>query len=209
MDLQSDKTHTHDATQQAEALLPTEWGDFLITAHADDKGDYTPHMVLRHPDLNPNEAVHVRVHSECITGDIFHSMKCDCGKQLQESMKMISQHKGLLIYLRQEGRGIGIINKLKAYKHQERGLDTIQANVALGLEPDREYDVAIAILRDLGISAIKLITNNPDKLSGLNKQGITVAERIPLIIPPTLNSAGYLETKEKMMGHLLSNQEQK
>jgi len=189
MDLQSDKTHTHDATQQAEALLPTEWGDFLITAHADDKGDYTPHMVLRHPDLNPNEAVHVRV-------------------QLQESMKMISQHKGLLIYLRQEGRGIGIINKLKAYKHQERGLDTIQANVALGLEPDyREYDVAIAILRDLGISAIKLITNNPDKLSGLNKQGITVTERIPLIIPPTLNSAGYLETKEKMMGHLLSNQE--
>lgn len=195
----------HDATQQAEAQLPTDWGTFNISAHTDDKGDYTPHFALRHPDIDINQAVYVRVHSECITGDIFHSRKCDCGQQLQESMKMIAEHKGILVYLRQEGRGIGIINKLKAYKHQERGLDTIQANEALGLESDyREYDVAAEILKALGVKRVKLITNNPDKISGLNSDGIEVVERISLIIPPNKNSAEYLKTKEEHMGHFLS-----
>jgi len=194
------------ATQQAEALLPTEWGDFIITAHTDDTGDYTPHIALRHPELDPSEPVYVRVHSECITGDIFHSQKCDCGEQLHEAMKILSNQKGLLIYLRQEGRGIGIINKLKAYKHQEKGLDTIQANEALGLASDyREYDVAAAILKTLDIKRIKLITNNPEKVSGLSTKEIEVIERIPLIIKPTKNSQDYLRTKQEEMGHLLSN----
>lgn len=198
------------AKQQVEALLPTEWGNFIIAAHSDDGGDYTPHLVLRHPELSTEHPVYVRIHSECITGDIFHSQKCDCGEQLQKSMELISKHKGMLIYLRQEGRGIGIINKLKAYRHQERGLDTIEANEALGLASDyREYDIAASIISSLGITQVKLITNNPDKLSGLNKSGIEVIERIPLVIAPTSESLGYLKTKEEMMGHLLSDKETK
>ena len=142
-----------DATQQAEAKLPTEWGVFSISAHTDDTGDYTPHFALKHPELDISSPVYVRVHSECITGDIFHSQKCDCGQQLAKSMKIIAEKKGVLIYLRQEGRGIGIINKLKAYKHQEDGLDTIEANKALGLAPDyRVYDVAAAILKSMNIT---------------------------------------------------------
>lgn len=195
--------------KQAEALVPTEWGSFYMTAYADDVGDYTPHIVMRHPEMIVDDAVYVRVHSECITGDIFHSQKCDCGEQLQASMRMINEHHGVLIYLRQEGRGIGIINKLKAYKHQERGLDTIQANEALGLDSDyRKYDIASSILQSIGISKINLITNNPDKISGLNQGGIIVVKRIPLIIKPTENSAGYLKTKQDMMGHMLNKEEQ-
>lgn len=192
--------------QQAEALLPTEWGTFIITAHADDSGEYSPHIVLRHPEMNAKESVYVRVHSECVTGDIFHSMKCDCGAQLEESMKLISLHKGMLIYLRQEGRGIGIINKLKAYRHQEAGMDTIEANEALGLESDyRAYLDAAIILKDLGISQIKLITNNPLKIQDLETNGIDVQERIPMIIPANKESQDYLRTKEESMGHLLNH----
>jgi len=193
-----------DITSQAEALLPTEWGNLLISAHTDNKGDYTPHIVLRHPDLNLDTTVLVRIHSECITGEVFHSQKCDCGPQLAESMKIIAEQKGVLVYLRQEGRGIGIINKLRAYKHQEEGMNTIQANEALGLESDyRRYDVAADILKSMSISKVKLITNNPDKISSLNKHGIEVIERIPLIIAPNANSADYLKTKKDQMGHLL------
>jgi len=199
---------TIGTTNQAEALLPTEWGEFLITAHTDDSGDYTPHLVLRHPDMDLTESVYTRVHSECITGDIFHSQKCDCGEQLHKAMEMIAKHKGVLIYMRQEGRGIGIINKLKAYKHQERGLDTIQANEALGLDADyREYDDAAKILKGLGITKINLITNNPDKIDDLSSRGIEVTSRIPVIIPASESSEGYLKTKEQSMGHLLSTQE--
>ena len=194
-----------DIITQAEALLPTEWGDLRISAHTDDKGDYTPHIVLRHPSIDLEMPVLVRVHSECITGEVFHSTKCDCGPQLHESMRLIAEQKGVLIYLRQEGRGIGIINKLKAYKHQEDGMDTIQANEALGLRSDyRKYDVAAKILKSLNIQSIRLLTNNPDKISSLNEHGIVVIERIPLIIPPTEDSAGYLKTKKDFMGHLLS-----
>ncbi len=209
MTTSSDHISSEDhAKQQAEALLPTEWGEFVMSAHTDDKGDYTPHIALRHPEMDETSSVYVRVHSECITGDIFHSQKCDCGQQLHESMKLISEHKGLLIYMRQEGRGIGIINKLKAYKHQENGLDTIQANEALGLESDyRAYDVAAAILKSLNISSVNLITNNPEKISGLTNEGIEVVERIPIVIEPNKNSAAYLNTKEKQMGHLFSQED--
>ncbi len=197
-----------EAKQQAEALLPTSWGNFIIAAHSDDSGDYTPHLVLRHPDVDPELPVLVRIHSECITGDIFHSKKCDCGEQLHKSMEYLAADKGILIYLRQEGRGIGIINKLKAYRHQENGLDTIQANKALGLESDyRKYDIAGSILKSLHIKRVRLITNNPDKLTGLSESGIEVVERVPLIIQPTRESQGYLKTKEDMMGHLLSDKE--
>jgi len=196
------------AKQQAEAVLPTEWGTFVIAAHSDDSGDYTPHIVLRHPDMDPTQPVYVRIHSECITGDIFHSKKCDCGEQLHKSMEFLAAHKGILIYLRQEGRGIGIINKLKAYRHQEKGLDTIQANEALGLASDyRKYDIAGSILQSLNIKQVRLITNNPDKLSGLSESGIEVIGRVPLIIQPTTESEGYLKTKKDMMGHLLSDKE--
>jgi len=197
-----------EAKQQAEALLPTDWGNFIIAAHSDDSGDYTPHIVLRHPDMDPTLPVPVRVHSECITGDIFHSKKCDCGEQLHKSMTYLAKHRGVLVYLRQEGRGIGIINKLKAYRHQENGLDTIQANKALGLASDyRKYDIAVSILQSLNIKQIRLITNNPDKLSGLSDSGIEIIERIPLIIQPTTESEGYLKTKKDLMGHLLSDKE--
>ena len=200
---------TIGAKNQAEALLPTDWGTFLITAHAADRSDYTPHLVLRHPEMDVTDSVYVRVHSECITGDIFHSKKCDCGLQLDKAMEIIAQQKGVLIYMRQEGRGIGIINKLKAYKHQENGLDTIEANEALGLEVDyREYDEAVTILKDLGISKIHILTNNPDKIKNLNTHGIEVTSRVPLIIPANESSEGYLNTKEKSMGHLLSTQDQ-
>ncbi|MEL6123433.1 MAG: GTP cyclohydrolase II [Bacteroidota bacterium] len=196
---------TGPVTNQAEALLPTEWGFFKITAHTDHDGDYSPHIALRHPDMDPSEPVHTRIHSECLTGDIFHSQKCDCGEQLAKSMQLIADQKGILIYMRQEGRGIGIINKIKAYRHQEDGLDTIQANKALGLEADyRRYDEAASILSDLGITRIKLITNNPLKIDGLNLNGIEVVERVPMIIPGGKWSKDYLNTKKVSMGHLLS-----
>ncbi len=190
--------------RQAEAMLPTEWGIFVITAHADDSGEYSPHIVLRHPEMDVSAPVYVRVHSECVTGDIFHSKKCDCGAQLSESMRLLSKQKGLLIYLRQEGRGIGIINKLKAYRHQEDGLDTIQANEILGLKSDyRGYQEAAIILKNLGVSTIRLITNNPDKIKEIRLHGIVIEERIPLIIPAIKENQQYLNTKEKSMGHWL------
>ncbi len=188
---------------QAETLLPTEWGSFIFSAFTDDKGDYFPHLSLRHPDMNVQNPVLVRIHSECITGDIFHSRKCDCGEQLDIAMKMISEHKGALVYLRQEGRGIGIINKIKAYQHQEKGLDTIEANKALGLEADyRDYSVAAYIMCLMGITRIRLLTNNPDKIHDLQSSGIAVVERIPLVVEPNDANREYLDTKRKSMGHL-------
>ena len=191
---------------QAETLLPTDWGTFILSAYTDDKGDPMPHLTLRHPELNPADTIVVRVHSECITGDVFHSLKCDCGQQLNAAMKIIALEKGILIYLRQEGRGIGIINKIKAYQHQENGLDTIKANEALGLKSDyRDYSIAAEILSGLGISRVKLLTNNPEKIDDLNKSHIDVVARIPLIIEPNEENRDYLKTKEASMGHLFTN----
>ncbi len=201
-------TKSEQLINQAETLLPTEWGDFVLSAFTDHQGDPMPHLSLKHPDMDPSQPVVTRVHSECLTGDIFHSLKCDCGQQLMSSLKIINKHKGILIYLRQEGRGIGIINKILAYRHQEKGLDTIEANEAIGLEADyRDYKVAARILKSFGIDQIKLLTNNPDKISNLTENGITVVDRLPLIIKPNDTNKSYLKTKEESMGHLLNLKE--
>lgn len=189
---------------QAETRLPTDWGAFILSAFTDDKGDYMPHLCLRHPEMDSKGPVAVRIHSECITGDIFHSQKCDCGQQLDAAMKLVAKNKGALIYLRQEGRGIGIINKIRAYQHQEEGMDTIEANEALGLKADyRQYGVAAHIIKHLGISTIDLITNNPEKIEDLKNNGIEIRQRIPLVIEPNEINKNYLETKKKSMGHFL------
>lgn len=190
--------------KQSEAIIPTPYGDFRMLAYADEENDKMPHIVLLHVDLKIDENVMLRIHSECLTGDLFGSKRCDCGEQLHKSLEILQQEKGVLIYLRQEGRGIGIINKLKAYQLQDKGLNTIDANIHLGFEPDeRDYEVASKILKDLAINQVKLLTNNPDKIDGLNEYGIIVQERVPLIISPNKDNEDYLKTKKDLMGHLL------
>ena len=150
----------------------------------------------------------VRVHDQCLTGDVFGSMRCDCGEQKNLSMEKIAAEGGVLLYLRQEGRGIGLHNKLKAYQLQDAGLDTVEANLALGFPEDsRDYGIAMQILLDLGISKVRLLTNNPIKVSGLNSYGIDVVERVPLEVPPNKFNVGYLSTKRERMGHILENSE--
>lgn len=191
--------------RQAEALLPTHWGNFRMIAYSDEVNDRMPHLAIVHENFSNAEPTLVRIHSECITGDLFGSKKCDCGEQLDRAMELAAFHSGLVIYLRQEGRGIGIINKLKAYKLQEQGLDTIEANVHLGLEvDDRHYDLAIEILKDLNIQTIRLLTNNPDKIEAIEKSNIEVLERVPIVIAPRPENLEYLRTKQQSMGHLLN-----
>lgn len=191
-------------TKEAEARIPTDWGDFRMIAFKSIVSDYDPDIVMVHPEMDPNEVVTVRIHSECITGDLFHSQRCDCGNQLDGAMKQIAKDKGILLYLRQEGRGIGIVNKLKAYNKQDEGLDTIQANEALGLEVDgRTYDHVIKILQFLDVKRINLLTNNPTKIAVFEDGPITLVKRIPLEIAPTKNNTSYLKTKKEDMGHLL------
>jgi 3,4-dihydroxy 2-butanone 4-phosphate synthase / GTP cyclohydrolase II len=190
----------------AEANLPTRWGDFTIQAFVDHIQQET-HIALSQGDLTGDEAILVRVHSQCLSGDTFASLRCDCGKQLQSSMEMIGRaKKGVLLYLlNQEGRGIGLINKIKAYKLQEAGLDTIQANVQLGFKADqRDYGIGAQILRHLGLKKLKLITNNPAKYIALAGYGLEIAERIPLEITPTKENLAYMRTKKEKMGHLLN-----
>jgi 3,4-dihydroxy 2-butanone 4-phosphate synthase/GTP cyclohydrolase II len=190
----------------AEANLPTRWGDFTIQAFVDHIQQET-HIALSRGDLTGDEAILVRVHSQCLSGDTFASLRCDCGKQLQSSMEMIGRaKKGVLLYLlNQEGRGIGLINKIKAYKLQEAGLDTIQANVQLGFKADqRDYGIGAQILRHLGLKKLKLITNNPAKYIALAGYGLEIAERIPLEITPTKENLAYMRTKKEKMGHLLN-----
>jgi 3,4-dihydroxy 2-butanone 4-phosphate synthase/GTP cyclohydrolase II len=163
-----------------------------------------PHLAIYPPGLDPDSVVLVRVHSECLTGDLFSSQRCDCGSQLQKSLDYITKEKGVLIYLRQEGRGIGLINKLKAYNLQDEGFNTINANHQLGFETDeREYQAATMILKDLGIKRIKLLTNNPEKVKSLNRDGIEIVDRLPLMIEPTVDNEDYLRIKRDLMGHLL------
>jgi 3,4-dihydroxy 2-butanone 4-phosphate synthase / GTP cyclohydrolase II len=190
----------------AEANLPTRWGNFSIQAFVDHIHQET-HIALSQGDLTGDEAILVRVHSQCLTGDTFASLRCDCGKQLQLAMEMISQEKkGVLLYLlNQEGRGIGLINKIKAYKLQEEGLDTIQANIRLGFKPDqRDYGIGAQILRHLGLKKLKLITNNPAKYIALAGYGLEISERIPLEIMPNKENLAYMKTKKEKMGHLLN-----
>lgn len=185
-------------------MIPTRWGTFNMIAYADSDQEKMPHLAMVHEGFSGEEPVCVRIHSECLTGDLWGSMRCDCGEQLHKSMSIAADEGGVVIYLRQEGRGIGIINKIRAYQLQDKGLNTIDANIHLGFEADeRSYVVAATILQDLGISRIRLMTNNPEKIDALSHLGIEVAERVPLIIQPQERNMGYLRTKQDQMGHLL------
>ncbi|MCE2822868.1 MAG: GTP cyclohydrolase II [Bacteroidota bacterium] len=190
--------------RQAEAPIPTSYGQFTMMAYADSHSDLMPHLALVAEGFDPSSPVPVRIHSECMTGDVFGSMRCDCGDQLDASLRMAAEKGGVVIYLRQEGRGIGLINKLKAYNLQDLGFNTIDANTHLGFDADaRQYDAAIRILLDLGISEIELITNNPEKVEALRNSPVRVTNRIPLVIPPHDGDREYLHTKQQLMGHLL------
>lgn len=190
--------------RQAEAPIPSYYGQFTLLAYADKASERMPHLALLAEGFDPSKPVPVRIHSECMTGDVFGSRRCDCGEQLDASLKIAAERGGLVIYLRQEGRGIGLINKLKAYKLQDLGLNTAEANTHLGFDVDaRQYDAAVFILQDLGIQEIELITNNPVKVEAMRRSPIKVCGRIPIVIPPQDDSREYLETKQHLMGHLL------
>jgi GTP cyclohydrolase II len=192
--------------RQAEATIPTEWGNFIMSAYADSPDDFMPNVALVSEKTDTSAPVLVRIHSECFTGDVFHSRRCDCGEQLARSMDMIAQEGGALIYLRQEGRGIGLINKLKAYNLQDEGLNTADANTHLGFEVDaRQYDMAISILKDLGIHSIRLLTNNPLKIDAIKNSDIHIVERVPIIINAQSENRLYLKAKKDVMGHLLDS----
>jgi GTP cyclohydrolase II len=190
-------------SRQAEAIMPTPWGRFNMIAFAGASGEWMPHLAMVHERFDPAHPVLARIHSECITGDLFGSKRCDCGEQFHQAMHMIAEQAGVLLYLRQEGRGIGIINKLKAYNLQDRGLNTVDANIHLGLEVDaRQYDIAIEMLENLGVKQIRLLTNNPDKIDAFDRSPIEIVSREPLIIAPNQDNYAYLKTKQRDMGHL-------
>lgn len=190
--------------RQASVLIPTKWGNFDLIAYSDDPEERMPHLAMVSEFFDSSKVVPVRIHSECMTGDIWGSRRCDCGEQLDLAMALAAKEGGVVIYLRQEGRGIGIINKIKAYNLQDDGLDTIGANLHLGFEADeRSYEIAVLILKDLGIHRVKLITNNPDKIEALKGSGIDVVERIPSLAIPGSENERYLRTKKERMGHLL------
>lgn len=189
-------------SRQVEVQMPTEWGNFkLINYKVETNGQ--EHLALVKGEWEKDEPVLVRMHSSCVTGDIFGSCRCDCGAQLHKSMEMIEKAgKGAVVYLNQEGRGIGLLNKLKAYKLQEEGLDTVEANVELGFKVDeRDYGVGAQILRDLGIRKIKLMTNNPKKRAGLIGYGLEIVENVAIVIESNPHNAKYLQTKKDKMGH--------
>ena len=190
----------------SEAQLPTEFGDFKIIAY-ETEVDSKTHVALVKGEVAGRENVLVRVHSECLTGDVFASLRCDCGSQIHRAMQMINQEGlGVLLYMRQEGRGIGLGNKLKAYHLQEQGLDTVEANIRLGFPPDlRDYGIGAQILVDLGLHTIRLLTNNPKKVVGLEGYGLELVERVPLVIPPQKENIRYLKTKKEKMGHMFSD----
>lgn len=191
---------------QGEADIPTDFGNFTMRAYSSKEDDYVPTIVIYNPNTKLDKLVNVRIHSECITGDLFGSRKCECGEQLNKAMEIIGREGGIIIYLRQEGRGIGIINKLHAYREQEKGLDTIEANKILGFEIDaRKYDIAINILKDLHINKIKLLTNNPDKISSIMNAGFEEIERVSLEIEPKSENIEYLNTKKLDFGHMLTH----
>ena len=188
----------------AEANVPTMFGDFYCIVYENDVDDYQ-HVAMIKGQIDPEKPTLVRVHSECLTGDIFGSMKCDCGPQLHQAMRMIeAEGSGVLLYIRQEGRGIGLVNKIKAYALQEKGLDTVEANEALGFLPDlRNYGMGAQILLDLGVRKMRLITNNPVKMAGLGGYGLEVVERVSIEIEPNQHNESYLLCKQLKMGHAL------
>jgi 3,4-dihydroxy 2-butanone 4-phosphate synthase/GTP cyclohydrolase II len=191
----------------AETVLPTpDCGDFKLVVYENDV-DQAQHLALVKGEINPDQPVLVRVHSECLTGDVFGSQRCDCGDQLQVAMRNIADNgRGVVLYLRQEGRGIGLVNKLKAYALQDQGQDTVEANKSLGFNADlRDYGIGAQMLTDLGVKKISLLTNNPKKMVGLQGYGLEVVERVAIQSQPTDNNLYYLKTKQEKLGHLLSN----
>lgn len=191
-------------TREVEVRMPTDYGEFRAVAYTNEV-DNKEHVALVKGDVNGEGPVLVRVHSECLTGDVFHSHRCDCGPQFEAALRQIEQEgRGVLLYMRQEGRGIGLVNKLKAYKLQEQGLDTVDANLKLGFPADlRDYGIGAQILKDLGITNIRLLTNNPRKITGLEGYGLQMVERVPLQIQENKDNTGYLHTKQLKLGHLL------
>ena len=187
-----------------EVNLPTKYGNFKLHLY-EDIFDNNSHLALSLGDFSHEKSTLVRVHSECLTGDVFHSQRCDCGDQLETAMQMISDNKsGVIVYLKQEGRGIGLLHKIKAYRLQEGGLDTVEANEELGFSADlRDYGVGAQILKDLGITNITIMTNNPKKLVGLEGHGLNIVSRIPIKIKPNQNNKEYLKTKKSKLGHIL------
>ncbi|NQX58955.1 bifunctional 3,4-dihydroxy-2-butanone-4-phosphate synthase/GTP cyclohydrolase II [Paenibacillus qinlingensis] len=191
--------------REVEVDLPTDFGTFKAIAYTNQLDD-KEHVALVKGTIDPSKPTLVRVHSECLTGDVFHSHRCDCGPQLDAALKQIDEEgNGVLLYMRQEGRGIGLINKLKAYVLQEQGLDTVEANIKLGFAPDlRDYGIGAQILKDLGISKLRLLTNNPRKIKGLEGYGLEVNERVPIQMESKKDNLNYLQTKQQKLGHMLT-----
>ena len=189
---------------QAQSKIPTDYGIFTVYAFSENEEDWSPHLVWVAENTDFTKPVNVRFHSECITGEVFHSKKCECGQQLDAAMKYMSEKGGVIVYLRQEGRNIGIIKKLRAYGLQEKGLDTVEANLKLGLPADgRNFDIAVEILDILKIKEINLLTNNPDKIKAVENSNIILNIRIPLEIDSNEVNQSYLAKKKKYFGHLL------
>jgi 3,4-dihydroxy 2-butanone 4-phosphate synthase/GTP cyclohydrolase II len=193
--------------RMAAASLPTAYGDFQAVGYV-SKTDGKHHLALVYGDVDGQPDVLVRVHSECVTGDVFHSLRCDCGEQLDQALRhIVHEGRGVLLYLAQEGRGIGLLNKLRAYELQEQGRDTVEANAELGFAPDlREYGIGSQILVDLGLSSIRILTNNPRKIQGLEGFGLTVTEQVPIETTPTEHNLAYLRAKRDKLGHRLHHQ---
>lgn len=195
--------HERLVRRGAETTLPTEYGDFKLIGYENDV-DKLNHVALVKGEIDPEEATLVRVHSECLTGDVFGSRRCDCGSQLARAMEIVQDAgKGVILYMAQEGRGIGLINKIKAYALQDQGCDTVEANLRLGFKPDlRDYGIGAQMLADLGVRKMRLMTNNPTKIVGLEGYGLEVVEQVPIVIEPCATNLRYMQTKKEKMGHI-------